>query len=389
MSDNDHQSLINESVDPVQTSPQTESNGESTNQTNTKEEPPSQLTGEIISNTRKIKTLVVDTSAFIKNVQLQLFSDDIVTIPEVIGEVKDSMARAFLENFPFLIKQMSPTSDALKIVSDFAMKTGDYDKLSATDLKLLALTYMLTIKSDQSKVRIDPVQRTEGREGRPQNNNFFDPKKGIEMGFGEFNDSDGGWINNDNIEEINKSYNGVHIENEKEVDIEVACLTTDFAMQNVLLQMNMNLLSVDGISIKKVQKWIKHCYACQKICKDINAVFCPECGGNTLEKVSYTVDSEGNTFYNISHRKRNLRGTIYPVPMPKGGRNSGNLILRPDQIPKYKGSKITINLEDDEEFILNARKAPRPVPVIGYGKRNPNESRRKIGKKNRSKKRGF
>jgi len=212
--------------------------------------------------------------------------------------------------------------------------------------------------------------------------------KNYSIGFGEFNDEDGGWINNDNIEEITKSYNGVQI-GEVEEEIEVACLTTDFAMQNVLLQMNMNLLSVDGISIKRVQKWIKHCYACHKMCKDINELFCPDCGGYTLEKVSYTVNSEGKTFYNISHRKRNLRGTIYPVPLPKGGRNNGNLILRPDQIPKYKGSKININLEDDEEFILNARKAPRPVPVVGYGKRNPNESRRKIGKKNRSKKRGF
>jgi len=44
------------------------------------------------------------------------------------------------------------------------------------------------------------------------------------------------------------------ISNIDEEDINVACLTTDFAMQNVLLQMNLNLLSVDGISIKKSSK---------------------------------------------------------------------------------------------------------------------------------------
>jgi len=126
------------------------------------------------------------------------------------------------------------------------------------------------------------------------------------------------------------------ISNIDEEDINVACLTTDFAMQNVLLQMNLNLLSVDGISIKKVQKWIKRCYSCKRICKELEAHFCPFCGSSSLTKISYTVDSEGNTFYNLSRKKRNLRGLKYPIPFPKGGRNNNDLILRSDQLPKYR-----------------------------------------------------
>jgi len=161
-------------------------------------------------------------------------------------------------------------------------------------------------------------------------------------------------------------------------------------MQNVLLQMNLNLLSVDGISIKKVQKWIKRCYSCKRICKDLEALFCPICGSNSLTKISYTVDSEGNTFFNLPRKKRNLRGLKYPIPHPKGGRYNNDLILRSDQMPKYRKKEKYIDLNDDNnEILLGSRKAPRTTPVIGYGKKNPNQSRRKYGKKNKSKKRGF
>jgi len=179
------------------------------------------------------------------------------------------------------------------------------------------------------------------------------------------------------------------ISNIDEEDINVACLTTDFAMQNVLLQMNLNLLSVDGISIKKkVQKWIKRCYSCKRICKELEAHFCPFCGSSSLTKISYTVDSEGNTFYNLSRKKRNLRGLKYPIPFPKGGRNNNDLILRSDQLPKYR--KKDKNLFDFEsDIVLGSRKNKQTNPVIGYGKKNPNQSRRKYGKKNKSKKRGF
>jgi RNA-binding protein NOB1 len=46
--------------------------------------------------------------------------------------------------------------------------------------------------------------------------------------------------------------------------IKVCCMTSDFAMQNVLLQMGLNLLAPDGQTIRRVQQWVLRCFACFK-----------------------------------------------------------------------------------------------------------------------------
>jgi hypothetical protein len=43
-----------------------------------------------------------------------------------------------------------------------------------------------------------------------------------------------------------------------------ACMTADFAMQNVLLQMGLNLIGVEGKRIDKVKTWVLRCHACFK-----------------------------------------------------------------------------------------------------------------------------
>lgn len=44
----------------------------------------------------------------------------------------------------------------------------------------------------------------------------------------------------------------------------VGCMTADFAMQNVLLQMGLSLISTDGKRIQKVKSWVLRCHACFK-----------------------------------------------------------------------------------------------------------------------------
>ena len=46
--------------------------------------------------------------------------------------------------------------------------------------------------------------------------------------------------------------------------IEVGCMTADFAMQNVLLQMGLSLVGVEGKRIEKVKTWVLRCHACYK-----------------------------------------------------------------------------------------------------------------------------
>ena len=45
------------------------------------------------------------------------------------------------------------------------------------------------------------------------------------------------------------------------------CMTADFAMQNVLLQMGLNLVGLEGKRIEKVKNWVLRCHACFKYAK--------------------------------------------------------------------------------------------------------------------------
>ena len=45
----------------------------------------------------------------------------------------------------------------------------------------------------------------------------------------------------------------------------VACLTTDFSMQNVLMQLGLKVLSVDGLLVKSVKQFVLRCMACYQV----------------------------------------------------------------------------------------------------------------------------
>lgn len=126
----------------------------------------------------------------------------------------------------------------------------------------------------------------------------------------------------------------------------VACMTTDFAMQNVLLQMGLLLTSHSGKIIDTVKQWVLKCDACFGIFP-ISAthtehnLFCKQCGNATLARLGVTLGADGTPRYHYKkNRVVNTRGTIYALPNPKGGREKGlgpggqkgDLLLRPDQL---------------------------------------------------------
>ena len=49
--------------------------------------------------------------------------------------------------------------------------------------------------------------------------------------------------------------------------ISSGCMTADFAMQNVLLQMGLNLVGLEGKRIQKIKNWVLRCHACFKYVK--------------------------------------------------------------------------------------------------------------------------
>ncbi|KAI3681941.1 hypothetical protein L2E82_50250 [Cichorium intybus] len=170
----------------------------------------------------------------------------------------------------------------------------------------------------------------------------------------------------------------------------VACVTGDFAMQNVILQMGLRLVAPGGMQIRELHRWILKCHACFKVTMEIGRIFCPSCGnGGTLRKVAVTVGENGAII--AARRPRiSVRGTKFSLPLPQGGRDAitKNPILREDQLPQRflhpKNKKK--NKEVDDIFATNEmfthhtdKKAPLQPPVrkamaVFSGKRNPNDN---------------
>jgi RNA-binding protein NOB1 len=46
--------------------------------------------------------------------------------------------------------------------------------------------------------------------------------------------------------------------------VDVGCMTADYAMQNVLIHMGLNLVGVEGTRISSVKSWVLRCHACFK-----------------------------------------------------------------------------------------------------------------------------
>jgi len=338
------------------------------------------------TNKSKYDILVVDSAAFIKCVRLETLAEEFFTITDVLNEVRDQQARNFMKAFPFEIKTRDPSPEALQQVIGFSKKTGDYQSLSGPDIKILALTWMLEKE----------MNGTKHLKAEPKKIMFVEPKKKThkkpEQEEATTPSFDGGWITPENIEVVTAQYLGQHLQPETEIKGEnkrVGCITADFSMQNILLQIGLNLVSIDGLKIKQVKQWMLKCFSCNKIERNPEKIFCNHCGNNTLWKIPVVVDEEGNVTSVNNHRRRvNLRGSKFPLPLPKGGRDAHNLILTEDEYQlALKKTRKKKNVDAfDLEYSFASTKAGKHAEVeVGYGKKNPNVARKKVGKNNKAK----
>jgi len=153
-------------------------------------------------------------------------------------------------------------------------------------------------------------------------------------------DSEGEWITPENVLQQDFDIWGKYKPKEKKVWSSVACVTTDYAMQNVLLQMGIRLMNVSGYNIRKIRYYIMKCHSCFTTTRDMFKKFCPSCGNHTLLKCTIHVSDNGKVFYKFPKWKMfNLRGTNRTIPRPKGGRVNNDLLLRePD--PGWRPWKV-------------------------------------------------
>ncbi|XP_011380894.1 RNA-binding protein NOB1 isoform X1 [Pteropus medius] len=363
----------------------------------------------------------------------------------------------FKEPFPEYVR----LGEDLCLVTEFSKKTGDYPSLSATDIQVLALTYQLEaefvgvshLKQEPEKVKVSssiqhpetplhisgfhlpskpklpretvehghPADEPEDLEfssfmfwrnplpnidydlqelmtGRGENvpseedkeENRFEERKD------EGSDDDGGWITPSNIKQIQRELEQCTIPK----DVRVGCVTTDFAMQNVLLQMGLHVLAVNGMLIREARSYILRCHGCFKTTSDMSRVFCSHCGNKTLKKVSVTVSDDGSLHMHFSRNPKvlNPRGLRYSLPSPKGGKYAINPHLTEDQrFPQLRLSRkarqktdvfapdYVAGVSPFAENDISSRSATLQIRdnTLGAGRRrlNPNASRKKFVKK--------
>lgn len=360
---------------------------------------------------KNIKHLVVDTTAFIKAAGLQDISESAYTVQEVIDEITNDRQRRKLVVLPYDLIVKDVFTENIKFITEFSKKTGDYRSLSATDIKVMALTYQLekekvgtahlktepttqkfvkvtglpsqTATSDENEgskhvnqetgesalcrdeetgeVEIIPPEQTkpvEKPKSEEDNGNVSDEEDAEKIAeqiknmdlkddniddvmvkvsdddeesqSEEDSDSDGGeWITPGNFAEKRKE---MELGEFEEKAVEVACITSDFAMQNVLKQIGLNVTSIDGRIIKHLRTFIFRCTACFKTTSVMTKVFCPKCGHSTLKKVGVSIDDDGTQHIHINGRKPlTARGKKFSLPTPKGGQHFQYPILTEDQ----------------------------------------------------------
>ncbi|KAI5807085.1 Nin one binding Zn-ribbon like-domain-containing protein, partial [Geopyxis carbonaria] len=365
-------------------------------------------------------------------------ADRIYTTPSVVAEIRDEAARSRFETLwkPF-VNVRSPKPASVKAVADFSKRTGDYQVLSATDLGLAALAWELEIEvaGGEWRMRKVPGQnltgplpegnekpvaekveqeadagadiaqklkevRFETLEAEPE---FIQPEVTEDASDSENqeDDDDDDWITPSNIQKHKTATSAPPASStEFTHKLPVAIATVDFALQNVLLQLNLSLLSpMDLVRIQSVRSTALRCHACFFIVRHPSTKapsdFCPRCGGlKTLLRVSCSTDSNG--LFKV-HLKRNFqynnRGNVFSLPKTRHGTSSmkgvpDNPVLREDQkeytrAVKWEGWRKEKDMLDPDHLpnILTGERREGNRIRTGTGRRNPNEPKRGGGKR--------
>jgi len=154
-------------------------------------------------------------------------------------------------------------------------------------------------------------------------------------------------------------------------------------------------ITFDGYQIRSAKLWGVVCRGCFFFSRETSKVFCPKCGHDTLDRVPLTVGEDGKIEVHDNRRRRNLKGTVYSIPKPKGGRG-WQPIFAEDQLRmggRDRELRHQAKLYDNERMAKdpfdydntardwskrgvtstgNALNSSAPSMKAGYGKRNPN-----------------
>ncbi|KAI0198479.1 Nin one binding Zn-ribbon like-domain-containing protein [Astrocystis sublimbata] len=204
----------------------------------------------------------------------------------------------------------------------------------------------------------------------------------------EDDDDEDGWITPSNLKKHQAKDQLSSPDLPTQRILKVALLTSDYAMQNVLLRININLVSPALARITRVKTWVLRCHGCFAITRDTTKQFCPRCGQATLTRVSCATDAAGR--FQVFLKKNfqwNNRGNVYSVPKPVHGTANGK--FRNQGGGKNGWGRDLIFAEDQKEYERKATEQKRTrqrdlmdddyLPGILSGHRQAGPGKIKVG----------
>jgi RNA-binding protein NOB1 len=442
-----------------------------------------------MANQKPVHTIVLDAGPILRNdpsiSTLLAESDELLTVPSVLSEIKDRDTRSRVEVTvrPFLTLR-TPSPASIQVITEFAKKTGDFAVLSAPDIQVLSLAYEVECERNggdwrlrkvpgQKKINGPPPTRQDsnapasdsrdkdptvveqltssnnitsvqsiaddgqgsgtdknvlpdepiltgiasaadvisqlnlkGSDG-PENSTSQTEKledqrdcKAASDGLGSDSSDSEGWITPSNLKRHQIKDAGTSMKSIRQgTTLQVAVLTTDFAMQNVLLSMGLNLISSSMQQVRNIKTYILRCHACFETTKDMTKQFCSRCGKPTLTRVTCSTNQNGKfTIHLKKNMQWNHRGDRFSIPKPvagtangkpgasKGGGKGGwgqELILAEDQkeyVRARRGQSHTKKLDlMDQDYlpgILTGQRGREGDRVMIGGGRNINARKR-------------
>ncbi|KAJ9617150.1 20S-pre-rRNA D-site endonuclease nob1 [Cladophialophora chaetospira] len=388
---------------------------------------PAQVSPE--SEKKPVHTIILDASPLLLNspsISTLLANGHILlTTPSVLSEVRGEEARNRIETLykPFLTVR-TPKPESIKVVKEFARRTGDAAVLSNTDLEVLGLAYEVECERNGGdwRLRSAPGQkRVNGKPPQKEGENGEQDTKSVEcedhaspeipveevndveasvktmqledaqipteeqpeipitdgsqslleeveeastQPTAEASDSDEGWITPSNIKRRQAKEESASSKSSQSAQkhLQVATMTGDFAMQNVLLQMNLNLLSTKNCQrISQIKQFILRCHACFSTTKQMDKQFCPRCGKPTLTRVSCTTNDKGEVKLHLKKNMQwNNKGNVFAVPKPTAG-TANQKWLGPKHGGGGKGGwgNDLILAEDQKEYVRDLKTRKR------------------------------
>ncbi|GKT31554.1 putative multi-domain containing protein [Aduncisulcus paluster] len=190
----------------------------------------------------------------------------------------------------------------------------------------------------------------------------------------------------------------------------VSVMTGDYAMQNVMLQMGIPTFSPNSHRISTLRKYAYRCHACNTPWRGGARRFCPECGHDSMTRVPVTINADGTEHIGIIRFDPSTRGKKFSLPDPQAhkkgvDRHAPKIRLSEDTGSEFreaerkriarmhKAKAKGIDVQEQQEVAASFFLKDVSGVSSGSGefstpyflKKNPNESRRRTGKKKKGK----